>query len=211
MALPWAKISQIYTCGGSICAGAYIYYLIPKGEGSNVSEVLDRAGFTGIEKASVSDLKKLVAAYKRAAELEKEDFKEKIEGVDLEATDDVIAEQLIGGCRSLTLGEKVTTQNKDTARRFCVVTESVQKTLEGQGFKFLDFSLDNHNKDDKWQANAKKLLASEFAPPELKALADNKEQLVIAMKSSCSDVAGAPTTSRLYKKFVEVARGYCGE
>ncbi|OAL09802.1 hypothetical protein A6V39_05085 [Candidatus Mycoplasma haematobovis] len=212
MAFSWAKFSQIYTCCGSLGTGAYIYFLIPKGEASSVSEVLDRAGFTGIEKASVSDLKKLVAAYKKALEREKDDFKERIEEVtDPNASDEVIGEQIRGGCRRLTLGGDLSSKSRDTSRRFCVVPVTIEKTLEKQGFKFMDYSLSNKAYDDKWAANADRLLDSSNAPESLKKLRDNKDEKVKAIKTSCRDVAGAPTTSRLFNKFVEVARDYCSD
>ncbi|OAL09916.1 hypothetical protein A6V39_03325 [Candidatus Mycoplasma haematobovis] len=202
--LPWKKISSIYTCCGSIVAGAYIYFLIPKGEPQSVGEVLDRAGFIGVEKASAADLKKIVAAYKLA--LASKDF-QKMEGVEItdESTDEEVVEQIKGGCRRLSIG-KTTSVNKENGRRFCIVPTTISETLKKRGISFLDMK--GHTHDDIWAQKADLLISSGKAGKNMTADTprDSKIKLI---KSSCSDLAGAPTTSGKFGSFLDVATTYC--
>lgn len=204
--LLWKKFSTAYTCCGSVVAGTYIYFLIPKSQPQNVGEALDRVGFDSIENASAADLKKILAAYKLASA--KADFKG-IEGVNIteETPDEEAVEQLKGGCRRLSYGA-TTTQNKENAVHYCVVPITIAKTLENRGIKFLDTTSSKH--DAIWVQRADALIKSGKAGEGMTSDTP-KDQKIQIMKSSCSDLSTAPTTSGRFSTFLDVATNYCSD
>lgn len=162
--LTWKKTFSVLGSCASLGVGVYIYLLIPSAESNNVEEVLTRAGFESIEKASAEDLMKIVAAYKEA--LKNEEKFEKMEDVEVEGkTDEEIGKQIQGGGRSLVKGS-ATSVNKNTGRRWCVVPVTIEETLSKQGIRFLD--VDGTKDNNHWGKKVELLIQSGKADEEIK-------------------------------------------
>ncbi|OAL09905.1 hypothetical protein A6V39_03270 [Candidatus Mycoplasma haematobovis] len=165
---------------------------------------MNRAGFEGIEKASTEDLMKIVKAYKEALKSGKK-F-EKMEEVEVDGkTDEEIGEQIKGGCRRIAVSG-VSSVNKDTGRRFCVVPVTVEETLKKQGIRFLD--VDGNGDDTHWGEKVELLFGSGKANESMKKENDSSKK-VDMIKASCRDLKTAPTTSGGFNSFLTVATTYC--
>ncbi|CBY93231.1 hypothetical protein HF1_12230 [Mycoplasma haemofelis str. Langford 1] len=189
-----------------VLAGSSYWYLTRVKSPSSVGDMLASAGFkTLLSDASKMEWDKVLSAYKQASR------DEQISGAEYDSkstsqnpSDDDLKSKIAGGCKIILNSGDMNKQNLELGRRWCVVTTNVRDIVEQNGYRFLDY---DGNKDDrKWEIKMESLKKRRKRDTQAAKPLD-----VANMKSSCKELAEAPTYHKSFNKSVEVAKDYCSE
>ncbi|AEW45821.1 hypothetical protein MHC_04825 [Mycoplasma haemocanis str. Illinois] len=194
----------IPTSSMGVLAGSSYWYLTRVKSPSNVGDMLTSAGFkTLLSDASKMDWNKILTAYKQASKDEQISGVE-YNGVSQNQSDEDLKRKIENGCKIILSSGDMNKQNLELGRRWCVVTTNVRDIVEQNGYKFLDY--DGHKDDRKWESKLETLKKRRGKDTQASKPLD-----VVNMKSSCKELAEAPTYHKSFNKSVEIAKDYCSE